>query len=257
VESPYNYGFANGISQTQADFLDALLAGNLNCTPAFQQLELGLAVTSLAATGGNDLWGPGRCTTLYVKPTTLRLSENGYAILTSRNNIQRVVHDFCRFYKDLVDACATRGEFPMNGPLEIRVTGLDQPGEVLLDGAREPQLSPLRPRPDRPAWDCAVWLDALTFPGTPGANRFYTELENWILERFRGDDAGVRVEWSKGWGYTEAGPWTRPELLAGGLGHSFSGGQAGNDGWAAAQDLLNAYDPHRIFSNPFLDRLLG
>jgi hypothetical protein len=137
----------------------------------------------------------------------------------------------------------------MNGPVEIRVTGLNQAGEVELPGALEPQLSALRPWPGHPGWDCAVWIDALTFPGTPGENAFKTELEAWVLGNYAGDYAGVRVEWAKGWGYTGSGAWTDPGLLDQTLPGSFAD-------WSPALAALDSYDPGRVFSNPFLDRLM-
>ena len=257
VWEPYAYDFANWMTPAQSDFVDQMLAGNLACTPAFQVLEMVAVITGLGASGTWDIWGPSRCSTLYVKPTTLRLAENGYAVLTQRRNIQKVVHEFYRFFRGLVARYQAQGQYPMNGPVEIRVTGLDRPEDVERPGAVTPQLSALRPRPDRPEWDCAVWLDALTFPGTPGAQAFYTELEAWMLGNYDGESAGVRVEWSKGWGYTAQGPWTSPELIPGGIARSHSLGQTAGEDWAAAMAALAALDPHRIFSNPFLDRLMG
>jgi len=207
-------------------------------------------------TGTWDIWGPSRCSTLYVKPTTLRLAENGYAVLTGRGSIQRVVSEYCAAYRDLIARYRDRGEFPMNGPIEIRATGLNRAGEALLPGSLEPQLSALRPRPDHPDWDCAVWLDALTFPGTPGENDFKTELEAWLLGNYTGAYAGVRVEWAKGWGYTGRGAWTSDGLLDHALPASFSAGQGQGDDWQAALAALDRCDPARIFINPFLDRLM-
>jgi len=256
VSMPYNYTFANWVSPDQARFIDQVVSGDVSATPVFQNLEMAAVGSGLILTGSWDIWGPSRCSTLYVKPTTLRLAENGYAVLTRRDSIQRVVSEYCAAYRDLIDRCRARGQYPMNGPIEIRVTGLNRPGEVLLPGALEPQLSALRPRPDQPGWDCAVWLDALTFPGTPGENVFKTELEAWMLENYTGDYAAVRVEWSKGWGYTGRGAWTSDGLLDHALPDSFSAGQAQGDDWQAALAALDRYDPARIFSNPFLDRLM-
>jgi hypothetical protein len=254
VTAPYAYTFANWVSPGQAHFIDQLVSGNLSGTPAFQNLEMAAVGSGLIVTGTWDIWGPSRYSTLYVKPSTLRLAENGYAVLTSRNNIQRVVSEYYAAYKELIAQYQGRGEYPMNGPIEIRVTGLNQAGEVLLPGALEPQLSALRPRPDHPSWDCAVWLDALTFPGTAGANRFKTELEAWLLGNYTGDYAGVRVEWAKGWGYTERGAWTSDAVLGQGIPDSLAAGPG--DGWSAALAALDSYDPGRVFSNPFLDRLM-
>ena len=90
----------------------------------------------------------------------------------------------------------------------------------------------------------------LTFPGTPGADTFKTELEAWILGNYTGDYAGVRAEWSKGWGYTGRGAWTSAGFLETTLPDSFGAG------WNAALAAMDRYDPARIFSNPFLDRLM-
>ena len=256
VTAPYAYSFANWVTPAQARFIDQLVSGDPSGTPAFQNLEMAAVGSGLILTGSWDIWGPSRFSTLYVKPTTLRLAENGYAVLTGRDSIQRVVSEYCRAYRELIEQYRARGEFPMNGPVEIRVTGLNRSAEVLLPGALEPQLSALRPRPDHPAWDCAVWLDALTFPGTPGENRFKTELEAWVLGNYTGDYAAVRVEWAKGWGYTGRGAWTSAGFLAEGLPGSLAAGQAPGDDWDAALAALERYDPGRIFSNPFLDTLM-
>jgi len=251
---PYAYSFANWVTPAQDQFVQELVLGRPTGTPTFQVLEQGAVAAGLTVTDTWDLWGPARRTLLYVKPSTLRQAECGYAVLTSRSNIQRVVSEYYQAYAGLVARYQSRGQFPMNGAVEIRVTGLDQAGEVLLPGALEPQLSALRPWPGRPDWDCAVWLDALTCPGTPGELVFKTELEAWLLANYTGAYAGVRVEWAKGWGYTEAGAWTSPGVLDRTIPDSFAG-RPGDD-WPAALAALDATDPARIFSNPFLDRLM-
>jgi FAD/FMN-containing dehydrogenase len=167
-----------------------------------------------------------------------------------------VVSEYCAAFAELLDSYAAKGQYPMNGPIEIRVSGLNHTGEVALAGAVEPSLSALRPRPDRPQWDCAVWLDALTLAGTPESDRFCAELEQWLFGNYTGDYAAVRVEWAKGWGYTAKGAWTDPGLLRGGIPGSLTLGQPAGTGWADAIRTLDGYDPHRIFSNTFLDELL-
>ena len=47
--------------------------------------------TGLILEGTSDIWGPSRYSTLYVKPTTLQVTANGYTILTSTSSIQQVV----------------------------------------------------------------------------------------------------------------------------------------------------------------------
>src|SRR4029078_1654780 len=104
-----------------------------------------------------DIWGWSKNLQFYIKPTTLRVHENGYVVITSRANIQRVVNEFFTFFQAKVAAYQAQGLYPMNGPLEIRCSGLDKPTDVAISGATAPQLSAVRPRPDHPEWDVAVW----------------------------------------------------------------------------------------------------
>jgi hypothetical protein len=67
----------------------------------------------------------------------------------------------------------------------------------------------------------------------------------------------VRPEWSKAWACTGAGPWTDAAILGSTIPATVSAGQASGDGWSAAVSILGSYDPHGVFSNPFLDTLLG
>ena len=48
-----------------------------------------------------------------------------------------------------------------------------------------PDLSAIRPVESHPEWDVAIWLDILTMPDTPDANKFYSEMEKWILATMR------------------------------------------------------------------------
>ena len=125
-----------------------------------------------------------------------------------------------------------------------------------MPGAQVPLLSALRPWPQRPEWDTAVWFDILSIPGTPAANRYYAELEQWIYANYSGDYAGVRVEWSKGWAYTEAGAHTSDESIGWRVPASFSQGMSTDADFRAAVDVLDRLDPFRIFSTKFLDRLM-
>jgi FAD/FMN-containing dehydrogenase len=160
-------------------------------------------------------------------------------------------------YRSKVADYRALGRYPMNGPVEIRVTGLDNPGDVGITGARVVQLSATRPRPDHPDWDCAVWLDILTLPRTRWAEEFYREVEHWCLTNYTGDYAGSRVEWSKGWGYTDDAAWTDPVVIGATIPASLTDGQPDGEQFADARTTLNALDPHRIYTTPLLDMLLG
>ena len=256
VNAPYNYSFSDQVSDDVAAFIAQVALGNVSGTPSFGGLQLAIVQTGIVFTGTWDIWGWSKDTLLYVRPTTLRVSEGGAAVLCRRRDIQRVIHEFTTWYSARLAAYQAQGRFPMNGPVEIRCSGLDQPAEVGVPSSGSPQLSALRPRPDRPEWDTAVWLDALTIPGTPDAFQFYRDMEQWMLGNYTGSYAAVRPEWSKGWAYTSSSAWADSSILGTTIPNAYRAGQPSTDNWDTARATLNTYDPHRIFSNGFVDRLL-
>ncbi|HSZ47234.1 MAG TPA: cholesterol oxidase substrate-binding domain-containing protein [Streptosporangiaceae bacterium] len=255
VSGPYNYTFANDISQQESDYIEDIVSGVVSITPTFEDLQIGIVDAGLLTTWTYNLWGPAKYTQLYVQPTTERVTSGGWALLTSRASIQQVVYDFYTQYQSLITSYAGNGQYPMNGPLEIRVTGLDQPSESGVSGATTPLLSALTPRPDQPAWNVCVWIDMLTIPTTPECNEFYEQMEQWIFSHYTGSYAAARPEWSKGWAYTSAGPWTNTTMLTSTIPAAINAGQAGSN-FSAASAAFDSYDPYRIFSNTFLDTLL-
>ncbi|MGW0661723.1 cholesterol oxidase substrate-binding domain-containing protein [Streptodolium elevatio] len=256
VTAPYNYPFSDFLPTEAADLLGQIIAGNSGLTPAFCNLQGATSSAGLLATLSWDLWGWSKNTMLYIRPTTFRVTANGYAILTKRADIQRVVSEFHAYYKGALASYQAQGRFPMNGPLEVRVTGLDDPGHTGVAGAVHPTLSALRTRPDHPEWDVAVWLDILTTPGTPYSGQFYRETEQWVLANYSGSYPQVRVEWSKGWGYSGTAAWSDPTTVGTTVPDSFRSGLPAGNNWDTGVAALDAYDPHRVFTNPFLDTLL-
>lgn len=256
VDAPYNYTFANFVDQRQSDYIERIVGGDVSVTPAFENTEMAIVGSGLITTGTWDIWGWSKNTLLYVQPTTLRIVEAGFAVLTARANVQRVVSEFYARYTARVTAYRAQGRYPMNGPIEIRVTGLDHPAESGVPGAAEPLLSSVRPRPDHPEWDVCVWLDMGTIPGTPSCCAFYREMEQWIFANYSGSYAAVRPEWSKAWALTETAAWSDATMLTSTIPRAVSAGQAAGDGFDAARATLGAHDPHRVFSNAFLDVLL-
>jgi FAD/FMN-containing dehydrogenase len=250
---PYNYVFSDNIPKEVSDLAAQLLSGDWAITPTFGQAQYTAAATGLTATATSDLWGPSKNLLLYVKPTTLRETANGYAVLTSRGSIQRVVHEFATFFQDRLDAYQAMGQFPITGQVEIRVSGLDQPGDVAVPGAQAPGLSAARPREDHPDWDVAVWVDILTLPAAPHAAAFYREIETFFFENYTGY-AAARVEWSKGWAYTADAAWSDQPMLTRTVPGTFR--QGPNPTWDSTIATLDRYDPSRVFSNTFLDVLM-
>ncbi|GAA1777817.1 cholesterol oxidase substrate-binding domain-containing protein [Nocardioides hankookensis] len=253
VNSPYNYTFSDNLPQSIFDLSAQIIGGNPAAVTDFGTLNYNIVAAGLVTTFTYDIWGWSKNLLLYVRPTTLRVTANGYAILCRRADVQRVIQEFTFRYSTRLNDYRQQGKYPMNGPVEIRVTGVDKPGDV--GATRSPQMSALRPRPDHPEWDCAVWLDILTLPGTPYADEFYAEMEQWIYSNYA-SYADVRPEWSKGWGYTSSGAWTSGTVVDTTVPNTFRTGYPLNDNWDSARAMLDILDPARVFSSAFVDRLL-
>ncbi|WP_078947840.1 cholesterol oxidase substrate-binding domain-containing protein [Streptomyces griseus] len=250
VTRPYPYPFSDNVPTVVADLAGRMVSdGTWYLAPVLGNAQLDVATAGLVATLSADIWGPSKNTLLYIRPTTLRVHANGYAVLTGRDQVQRVVSEFTAFYRERLTAYAAEGRFPVNGSVEIRVTGLDDPADTGLAGARPPALSALRPVENHPEWDTAVWLDVLTLPGTPHADAFYRELERFLLDTYDGTHALTRVEWSKGWGYTDEAAWSDDEVLGTAVPASFG------SAWGEAARVLRRLDPHRVFDTTLLGRL--
>ncbi|MEJ3747533.1 cholesterol oxidase substrate-binding domain-containing protein [Actinomycetes bacterium KLBMP 9797] len=254
VVTPYNYPFSDNVPEAVSDLAERLLAGEWELTPTFGQLQYTTATAGLTATNSTDLWGRSKNLMLYVKPTTLRETANGYAVHTSRAAIQRVVSEFAGYYERQLAAYQARGLYPVTGQVEIRVGGVDRAADCGVPLAEPPALSAARPRADHPEWDAVVWFDVLTFPTAPGAHAFYREMEQFFFANYRGY-AAVRAEWSKGWGYTAEAAWADALFVTRTVPDSYREGP--DPTWDGAVAALNAWDPHRVFTNPFLDRLLA
>lgn len=257
VNAPYNYVFSDVIPETLSGLIKEILDGDVAITPTFGQAELDIVTAGLLATLTADIWGWAKDLLLYVKPSTLRVTANGYAVLTNQSSIQQVIYDFITYYESQVAAYQAEGNYPMNGPVEIRVTGLDDTADVEIAFATSPQLSALRPRPDEPGWDVAVWFDILTMPGTPLSDEFYRGIEQWMFSHYTGSYAAVRPEWSKGWAYTQSAAWSDPTMLASTIPNAISAGQETGDSWNAALATLDSYDPYKVFSNAFLSAFMS
>jgi FAD/FMN-containing dehydrogenase len=251
VTSPYNYPFSDNVPTPVADLAGRMTSGAAwYLAPVLGTAQYEAAALGLVATLSADIWGPSKNTLLYLKPTTLKIATNGYAVLTTRDQVQRVVAEFTSFYRERLTVYAALGRFPVNGSVEIRVTGLDDPAHADLDGTRAPLLSALRPSPEHPEWDTAVWLNVLTLPGTPHAEAFLRELERFLLRAYDGEHALTRVEWSKGWAYTEEEAWSDQDVLGTTVPASL-----GETVWGEAAGVLDRLDPHGVYGNAFLDRL--
>ncbi len=254
VSEPYNYPFSDNIPDEIAELAAEVVTANPQGAEVMGPMMYNVVVAGLAATASSDIWGPAKNTQLYIRSTTMRVTANGYAVLTTRGNLQRVLHDFYLKYTAMIQAYQARDEYPANMPVEIRCTGIDDPAHV-PGPAESPTLSAIKPDPMHPERDVVVWFDVLSLTFTPGKDQFFTELEDWFVANYDGSYASMRPEWSKGWAYTPAGAWTNTTFINSDL-RKMHECHATNDGidWAALR--FNALDPHRIFSNGFIDQIL-
>lgn len=258
VTAPYNYAFSDNLPTWVTSMLSWITTVAPASTPTFQKLFSDFTKASLED-GLTDLWGASMNTLLYIKDTTLRVTANGYAIQMKRADVQQAVHDFAQQFEKMLASYAAKDQYPVNSPLEIRVTGLDDTAQVYAPAGTTlstPLISSLTYDDVAKAngYDCAVWFDVLTLPGTHYSNQFYTELEAWFCQRFVAPAARLFPEWSKGWAYTDAGGWTDADFLAH-VRTQFTTGRTSTTNWNAVVATLKHYDQADLFSNAFLDKL--
>lgn len=127
VNCPYNYVFSDNIPKTVSDLANSIVSGSYLLTPLFGKTQYNAIVGGLALTATQNIWGWSKNLLHYIKPSTLRMTANGYAVLTNRQNIQQIIHLFCRNHQAMLDKYTAMNKYPINGPVEIRVTGLDTP----------------------------------------------------------------------------------------------------------------------------------
>lgn len=255
VSSPYNYPFSDNLPKPVTDLAQALVTGQPEAAPLFGQATYAVTAAGLLATASSDLWGPSKNTLLFIKPTTLRVHEFSYAVITRRDRTQQVIHDFVSVYQERLAAYQAEGRYPVNMPVEIRISGLDHAGDIGLAHAQEARLSALAPRPDHPDWDTAIWLAILTIPGTPHMHAFFREIEQWLIGHYTGDYAAVRPEWSKGWANSDAAAWTDADILEQRIPAALTDGRAATKGWRTSMATLSALDPAGVYQNAFLAKL--
>lgn len=267
VSGPYNYPFSDNIPTWLSDILKLITASAPNLTPYFSSAMSGFTSTALYLGGLTDLWGPSKDLMIYVKDTTLRVTANGYAVLMKKNEVQQAVADFTTEFVNLLVQYQNKQPtplYPINSPCEIRVTALDDPSLIVTPSgnpAHSPVISSLSLDPvvQQNGWDVAVWFDILTALPLLNSNaqeayNFYTQLEQWVVQRF-GSGYRQMPEWSKGWAYTtNDGPWTDATYIAN-IKQTLTTGRAADDTWAWEVATLAKYDTGNLFTNPFLTSL--
>lgn len=248
VSRPYNYPFADELPDEVTNLIAEVTRGAWHLTPLATASQLSAAATGLSALGARDMFGDAKNFLHFVRPTTLKVSAASHVVLCRREDVQRVVHEFTRRYLDLQDAFRDEDAYPANNTCEIRVTGLDHPGDLGIEGAATASLSAAAPVPGRPELDTAVWLDVLNLPGTPRGDEFFAELESWFHEL--PEDLGVaRPEWAKRFATTaEEGSWRSTWAMT-----EWLPGQV--EDWAGTAEALEGWDPHGVLRTELHDRL--
>ncbi|WP_161569603.1 cholesterol oxidase substrate-binding domain-containing protein [Veronia nyctiphanis] len=285
TKGPYNYPFSDLIPKFASNIIKDILNGKPELVPSFCKLNYEISSLSLNGLFNehnlsktraahqvsnkisnddkrilnkkiNDIWGPAWHTLLYVRKTTLRVTANGYAIHVRRGEVQKILNQMVMKYEGMLEEYKQRNQYPVAGPLEIRVTGLEDPrGLKTRDGSvpKPPALSALTNSDIGGEVDTAIWIDALTLPGQPDSNQFYTEFEQWLYNTFNASE--TRVEWSKGWGYTNnRGAWDNESILNEKVPESMNNLQRS---FQQTASIMRDYDPNNIYSNGFLDQLFN
>ncbi|CAG7719742.1 unnamed protein product, partial [Allacma fusca] len=246
VISPYNYPFTNSIPESVSLVIKAMMEHHLyNFTRLIGKTQYACTVAGLVATSSFDIWGSSKNTLLYVKTSTLRYHENGYAVVTDRASVQRVVHEIYVFFNSLLLSYEARDLYPINGPIEIRITGLDTPEDVLIEGAVGAALSSVQ-LVDGSNFDTAVWVALSTYIKSPSCGSFLQEFEEFLFRTFNGQRAVTRVEWSKGWALTSDGPWTNKRFFDEQVKNSLPLAN-----YKYSMDTMEEYDPYFVFTNDF------
>jgi len=268
VAEPYNYPFSDNLPAAVTDILKAIVNGAPGLTPVFSWTFASITSAGLNGDLGSpnatDLWGASKNTLLYVKDTTLRVTANGYAVLMKKAQVQQAVADFTTQFSKMLADFQNNTLWPINSPLEIRVTALDEPSKIVAPSGRtamSPVISSLSVDPvvQENGWDVACWFDVLTVipDGDPQhAYEFYAQLESWFYSHF-GNGFRVCPEWSKGWAYTIGeGAWVNTAVIQA-IRDTFTTGRPADDTWSWEINTLAMYDSANLFSNPFLSQVFS
>ncbi len=84
---------------------------------------------------------------------------------------------------------------------------------------------------------------------------FYQEMEQWMRGHYNNNAATFRPEWSKGWAFGPD-PYTDTDIVTNQMPATYMAGVENVHNWETARGQYNDLDPHRIFTNSFMDQLL-
>jgi hypothetical protein len=237
VTGPYNFGFVDGTSK-ESDQVTALIKDDPSSSIFLSQLSQQFIRDGITQSNSADVWGAASDLQRYESGNITRAHAAGFVVHCCRADVQRVLYDFNQKYQTLLNATEADGKYALNMQLEIRVTDIDR-------GYIVPNLSPGRPF-DRSSFDTVVYISPSSIVNMPNSMPLFRELELWAYSYYP-SYAGIRAEWSKGWGYTDQAPWQNSEMVSRTIPMTY-----GNAWWRAVM-TFNKYDPFGIYSSPLLD----
>ncbi|MEM8594578.1 MAG: cholesterol oxidase substrate-binding domain-containing protein, partial [Pseudomonadota bacterium] len=199
----------------------------------------------------SDIWGPAYHTLLYVTEHTLRVTANGYAVHLPFSEAQDFLYRFKTMYSALLKDYEARGLYPVNGPIEIRITNFSETSDIKAEGDIKPPALCALQKADGVEADVAIWLDLLGLTKTPSAGDFFTDLEVWLYKQYPPEQ--IKVEWSKGWAYSSTGAWSNDAFLKTTLPSTLNGSTRSMKECAG---VFNQLDPNGLMSNAFLHKFL-
>jgi len=250
VGGPYNYHFANSINDADNRAIRKILGDAAGLTPLFQFVALSTARDSKNGSEFTKMNGTSRNLLHYVEDTTMRVTSFGYAIQINRSQIQQTAFDFFNKFHELNTSYEAKLKYPINSGVEMRYTTLDKVDNLGVDATKvQPPLLSASTLCDntRADLDTVFWLDILTIPGTNSSNDFFVELEAWVQQQW---GAVIRPEWSKGWAYTSAGPYTNTALIQNQIVGTYY-----KNSFPLAKAILAKYDTANVYTNDFLATL--
>jgi hypothetical protein len=208
--------------------------------------------------GTQTLYGTARDLEIYVTDNTLRLTAFGYVLQLPRAQVQAAAYAFYNQVHTLLGEYEQKGKHPINGAVEIRATTIDDQAALSIAGAKPPALAATHSvDANDQSLDTVLWVDVLAFPDAPASVEFFMDLEQWTIKKWSAVNSGrLRPEWSKGWAYSKAGPWTNKQLIKEWIPAVYNRATDGLT-FTWAKQTLAKYDNANIFSNTFLADLFS
>src|SRR5919108_4372544 len=112
VTKPYNYPFSDTLTEAEQQEIRQRVLSDPSEAVGLGADSYADTVAGLRAENSADIWGASKDVLLYVRPQTLRVTANGYAILTRRRDVQRVISEFVGRYRQVAARYRAKGLYP-------------------------------------------------------------------------------------------------------------------------------------------------